>query len=220
MAGGTKDGKIYLVNTNVMGHFTSISNACNRQSVISFDHIIQELPLRTLAGGIYSVPVYWNGPNGNYVFFAGANDSTKSFRLNNGHLSGPLSKTPEKIRFSGGNPVVSSNGTQAGTGILWLTDRAGYLRAYDATNLTHELYHATIGSYVKFSVPIVSDGKVFVPTANSLEIYGLLPDASNDPGNNGQPNDPGNNGQPDDPGNNGQPEVYYDFSRDSRSWRG
>jgi hypothetical protein len=211
MTGGTKDGKVYLINTNKMGHFTTINNACNRQNIISFDHIIQEFPLHTLAGGIYSVPAYWNGPDGAYVFFSGVNDYTKAFRLSNGHISGPLSKTPEKIRFSGGNPVISSDSTRAGTGILWLTDRAGYLRAYDATNLTNELYHDAIGSYVKFSVPIVSDGKVFVPTANSLEIYGLLPDTSNAPGNNGQPNNPGNNGQS---------EAYYDFRRDNRSWRG
>ena len=57
----------------------------------------------------------------------------------------------------------------------------GVLRAYDATNIRVELYNSEqnftrdrLDSYVKFSVPTIANGKVFVGTQTSLNIYGLL----------------------------------------------
>jgi hypothetical protein len=57
------------------------------------------------------------------------------------------------------------------------------LHAYDATNLTHELYNSTqaanardqFGSGNKFIAPTVADGKVFVATTGSVGVFGLLP---------------------------------------------
>lgn len=56
------------------------------------------------------------------------------------------------------------------------------LRAYDATNIGKELYNSEqnttrdgLNSYVKFSVPTVADGKVFVGTQAYFTIYGLFP---------------------------------------------
>jgi hypothetical protein len=58
---------------------------------------------------------------------------------------------------------------------------SGVLRAYDATNIRVEPYNSMqnitrdrLDSYVKFSVPTTADGKVFVGTQTSLNIYGLL----------------------------------------------
>ncbi len=112
------------------------------------------------------------------MYISGSQSPTKIFRLTGTRLAGPLSQTPESFDFTGGDPVISSNGGGAGTGILWLIDSAGNLRAYDATNLNNELYSSPIDGAVKFSIPIVSNGKVFVPTVDSLEIFGLLPNNS------------------------------------------
>ena len=96
----------------------------------------------------------------------------------------------------GGSPVVSSNGTLSG--IVWLVDCSGYdpsgvasqpaiLRAYDATNLANavapskELYDSSevptdaAGPTVKFTVPTVANGKVYVGTQTELSVYGLRP---------------------------------------------
>ena len=63
---------------------------------------------------------------------------TKAYSFSNGKLSTtPTSVTAKSFGFTGGDPVVSSNGTAAGTGVLWTIDSSATLRAYDATNLAN-----------------------------------------------------------------------------------
>ncbi|GCE26543.1 hypothetical protein KDA_20270 [Dictyobacter alpinus] len=193
MVQGGKEGRIYVLNPNALGGFTSDPNLncasnSNERLRTDIDKVVQELPPNT-TGGVYSNPAYWNGN----VYIAGAREYLKSFKLdyNTGKLIAPYSsRSPETSPFTGGNPVISSNGTQAGTGIVWSvspgtsngTDYTTVLRAYDATNLGNEIYNSEIhasqdrpnGTYVKFSTPIVANGEVFVGTKSSVDIYGLI----------------------------------------------
>jgi hypothetical protein len=101
--------------------------------------------------------------------------------------------TPETFTFPGVTPSISSNKDVPGTGIVWVISPAscggpgcapsgpGVLRAYNATNISDELYNSEqnftrdrLDSYVKFSVPTIANGRVFVGTQTSLNIYGLL----------------------------------------------
>jgi hypothetical protein len=96
---------------------------------------------------------------------------------------------------------ISSNGSTAGTGIVWaaapLSGNAnvstvpGQLLAFDASDLTHELWDSQqnsardgVGNFAKFNPPTVANGKVYLPTfSQQLVVYGLLnpPDFSLDP---------------------------------------
>ena len=76
---------------------------------------------------------------------------------------------------------MSSNGTAAGTGIVWKIDYGSELHAYNASNLADELYNSGqdasrdgLSGYVKFSSPVVTNGQVFVGLSSSLAIFGLL----------------------------------------------
>jgi hypothetical protein len=194
LIGGGKEGRLYVLDTRHLGQFTTISDPCtdaNRPRT-DIDQVLQETPPGTV-GGIYSTPAYWHGPSAEYVYVSSVGRPTLAYTLKiNEHGQALLSPTPDSqtpgsgLLFSGGNPSISSNGTS--NGILWLVDPAGALRAYDASNLSHELYNSnqdpnydTLDSYVKFSTPTVADGKVFVPTRTTLTIYGLLNKANTPP---------------------------------------
>ncbi len=181
--GAGKEGRIYVLNSQNLGHYNTVASPCTDQTPTNIDKIVQELPPSTI-GGMYSNAAYWKNARGQqYVYFAGANDSAKMFALNsNGTLAtAPSSKSPQTFGFTGGNPTVSSNNGAAGTGIVWTVDPTPALRAYDATDLTKQLYSTTqntardgLDSYVKFSTSTVANGEVFVPTKTALDIFGLL----------------------------------------------
>jgi outer membrane protein assembly factor BamB len=167
-----KEGTIDLVNRDNMGHFHSGSDS----------QIVQTL--RYAIGGIFGAPAFWN----NTAYFGGAYDHLKAFAFDP-HAqqlsTGSTSASPEFFNFPGPTPSVSSNGTN--NGIVWIIESDTYgggnavLRAYDATNLGTELYNSEqnpgrdrVGLAVKFTVPTIADGRVFVGAENQVVMYGLL----------------------------------------------
>jgi len=170
-----KEGRIYVVSRSNMGKFVSIQNPCNNQNQTNIDKVLQEFPPQTIVGGEYGTPVYWNGTTGQYVFMGGANDHVKAYQITNGLLSSsPTSQTPESFGFSGANPVVSSDGKVANSGILWLIDPSHVLRAYAADNISHELFSNQLFGYNVFETPLETNGEVFIGTESHLQIFGLL----------------------------------------------
>jgi hypothetical protein len=179
-----KNGHIYLLNRDNFGGYYSAGKG-NPQ-------IVQELSsqLRQQMG----TPAYWNG---RVYFGAGIspyNDSIKVFAIRNGMLStSPVSQSAAIYHLTRGTVSISANGNN--NGIVWAVHTDAYydphqgpavLHAYDARNLTHELYNSNQrltrdnpGPASKFTVPTVANGKVFVGTANQLSVYGLLPAAGN-----------------------------------------
>jgi hypothetical protein len=164
-----KEGTIYLNNRNSLGKFNANDDS----------QIIQNLP--GAVGGMWGMPAFWN----NNVYFGGVGDNLKMFSFNPaaGLLStSPVSNTLTFFNYPGTTPSISANGTT--NGIVWALQTSGVsevLHAYDATSLSTELYNTTqnsardaAGSSVKFAVPTVASGKVYVPAQKQLSVYGLL----------------------------------------------
>lgn len=178
-----KEGRIYVVNRDSMGKFTADSGlncTTTEQNRTDIDKVVQELPPQTAKGGVWGTFALWNGPNGQFVYISGATDHLKAFQVTNGRLStSATSQSPESWVWPGSDPIVSSDGTTAGTGIVWTIDPSGVLHAYDASNLANELYSTAqdatrdgLDSFVKFSVPTIANGEAFVGTQKTLSIFG------------------------------------------------
>jgi hypothetical protein len=184
-----KEGRVYVLDNSNMGKYTQdpqLNCSSDEHARTDIDHVVQELPPSTAGvftnpayvGAYFGTPAYWN----HTIFFAGTKDHIKAFSFNNGVLSTtPTSQSSETLDWPGGNPTISSVGDDPNTGILWVIDPGSVLRAYNASDLSKELYNSNananrdaLDSFVKFSVPTVANGRVFVGTKTSLTIYGLL----------------------------------------------
>jgi len=172
---GSQQGILYLLNRDNLGQYAPGGP----------DHVVDQLPVGTLAGAIFGTPALWTGTNTLYI--AASGDSLKGFSFSGGVLThSPSSQSSAIFGSPGASPAISSNGSASG--IVWMVDTSGFgttqpavLHAYDATNLSKELYDSSVksgdaaGDAVPFVVPTVFNGKVFVGTQTELSVYGLLP---------------------------------------------
>ncbi len=174
--GGGKEGKIYLINRD---QFTTNNN--HYDSTGTVDNVVQILDV-TKAGRITSTPAYYNG----WVYFGGwpngGSQTMKAFALNNGLLSTTAaSASTRTLSFPGQTPIISANVNS--NGILWALKMGnpGVLVAYNATNLTTEIYNTALNSArdgltngIKFTLPVVANGKVYFGSQFSVYVFGLL----------------------------------------------
>ena len=186
--GGGKDGTVYLLNRDALGGLGDTN------AVQNFN----------IGSPIFSTGAFWNGK----FYIAGVGGHLQSYSFNTvtgiiGQATVPHSSAT--FGFPGSTPSVSSSGTA--NGIVWILDNGNYctpqspgcgpavLHAYDAANVATELWNSsqgsgnTAGNAVKFTVPTVANGKVYVGTrgnntgggtsstsaAGELDVYGLLP---------------------------------------------
>jgi hypothetical protein len=171
--GGGKDGNIFVVNRDDMGSFSPTSNNAI-QTVQTGVHQFDNL---------FATAAYSNG----LLYIHCESDVLCAFSWTNDQLSNqPVAKGQPILSVHGATVSISSNGSNSG--IVWEIDNTNYdtggpaiLRAYDASNISNELYDSTqagsrdtAGLALKFTVPTIAAGKVFVGTTNELDIYGLL----------------------------------------------
>jgi hypothetical protein len=181
---GGKEGKLYLLNRDSMGRF------CGTRSASTGDtNAVQSF---SLTNGLFGTPAFWQ----NGLYLAGVSDQLAVYNFNptdGNFATSPSSQSANTFSFPGATPSISSQGTS--DGIVWAIDSSQYgppknsggpaiLHAYDATNLANELWNSSqapnsrdqAGNAVKFTVPTVSNGKVYIGTRTTVEVYGLLPD--------------------------------------------
>ena len=181
---GGKDGTLYVLNRDLLGGFGDSA-------------AVQTL---AVGHGLFSTSAIWN----NRLFVAGSGGPLVSYVLNTASAQfAAASASSNAYGFPGSTPSVSASGTQ--NGVVWALDTHSYctrqsaacgpavLHAYDATKLSTELWNSGLnaadaaGNAVKFSVPTVANGRVYVGTRGNntggadsststpgeLEIYGL-----------------------------------------------
>jgi hypothetical protein len=184
--GGGKDGSLFVLNRDNLGGF---GDAAAVQQV-------------AMGHGIFSTGAFWN----NNFYLSAAGGSLNAYALNPVTPQFTLSSSsPTTYPWPGTTPSVSAAGTQGG--IVWALDNHLYctnqspgcgpavLHAYNASNLAPELWNSAMtgtdaaGNAVKFTVPTIANGKVYVGTrgnntggvygstssSGELDVYGLKP---------------------------------------------
>jgi len=177
-----KDGDIFLLDRNNLGGYNGPAGP---------DHVVQSLPLqpgiaKDQQPGVWGGPAYYNGPNGQFIYYCGNGGHLKAFALQNAALSlslvgGNPNQSPDPFPREGGvTPNVSSDQQKPGAGVVWAITRSNPLRlqAFDAEDLTNKLFDHTAGPWNNpnggaFIEPTVIQGKVYVGSDGKLTVFGL-----------------------------------------------
>jgi hypothetical protein len=165
--GAGKDSHIYVVDRDSMGKWNASSNQ-NYQDITG-----------ALGGSVFSMPAYFN----NTVYYGASGQTLRAFSITSARVSSaPTSQTSVSFGFPGATPSISASG--ASNGIVWAVQNGSpaVLHAYDASNLTRELYNSTqaansrdaFGAGNKFITPTIVNGRVYVGTTNGVAAFGIF----------------------------------------------
>jgi hypothetical protein len=182
VAGG-KDGRAFLLNRDNMGGYTQGGP----------NNVVQTINM----GGCWCGPAYYVGSDGATHVLTGGGNGVTSWKLQTSPSvqlvqesstgSGAVNGLPDN---GGVVPVVSSNGTTAGTAVVWFIQKPSLssdmnpgtpltLHAYAASNLSQQLFSILGGTWTHAVnsnaniVPTVAKGRVYVASNMQLRIYGL-----------------------------------------------
>lgn len=157
-----KEGTIYILNQESLGHVCPPP-----QCTVTDTQIVQEL---TAVAPFTGALVYWNDA----IYTTATGKPIKKWLLTNGVP--PLATTWSALSGivdSGHAPVISANGTNADTGILWQLTGSS-ISAFNAITLNRIYLSGKLSSTLPhFANLVVANGKVYVGTNTSLVVYGL-----------------------------------------------
>jgi hypothetical protein len=166
MVTGGKEGTIYLLNRDNLGQWHANDDT---QVVQSFQ----------VPSGIFDTPLFWN----NTLYYGLTDSPMQAFAYDPAAQqinTTPVSVSSMNLSYPGSSPTLSSN--NGSNAILWSLEAAadqGIFRAFDANNLSNELYDSEmspdrdrVGGGVRFTSPMVANGQVFVGAQGELDIYG------------------------------------------------
>jgi Bacterial Ig-like domain (group 2) len=210
LVGGGKNGKLFLVNTANLGQEKASDTGAVQTIFFESDLSAPYSATCTDASGdhttqsnsyeIFGTAAFYNGS-----IYLGVTPTTPTVPAGirefvySGKLSYGAETAPSILQGARGTtPFVSSDGSA--NGILWMIDTGqplqasttptkSTLRAYDANDLGAELYDSgenaadVPGFGIKFTSPVVANGKVYISTGHDLttvtnpqgeiDVYGL-----------------------------------------------
>jgi hypothetical protein len=167
---GGKAPLLYVVDRDHMGKFRQDSNA----------HAVQTIPMK---GGIYGSAAYWNGN----VYVMSDSDALRDYQVKDGKLTYKTSSS-FSLPDHAATPAVSAKGDK--DGIVWVVsskgwnsrDRTAVLHAVDGSNVVHELWNSEqnpgrdrAGLALRFNIPTIANGHVYIGAKREVDVYGLLP---------------------------------------------
>jgi hypothetical protein len=168
---GDKAGNLYVLDRSHLGKYQPGSNS----------HALQVMKFRE---GVYAAPAYWK----DRVYILPSGDHLMSYLMDRGKLSDrPDATGTQRFANPGATPAISANGSR--NGVVWLietktwngADRPAILRAYDATDVARELYNSEqnsardrVGLTLRFTIPTIVNGRVYVEAKGQVDVYGLL----------------------------------------------
>ncbi|HLW88173.1 MAG TPA: hypothetical protein VKR57_06740 [Terriglobales bacterium] len=183
VAGG-KDGRAFLLNRDHLGGYTPGGP----------DKVVQTINM----GGCWCGPAYFVGSDGVPRVVTGGGNGITSWKLQTSPStqlildsstgSGAVNGLPD---YGGSIPVISSNGTVAGSAVVWFVQRPATssdenpgtpvtLNAFAGSDLSQELVSIQAGTWTHAVnsnanlVPTVANGKVYVASNLQLQIFGLI----------------------------------------------
>jgi len=170
-----KGATVYLLDRDQLGKFHSEGDTSALQKI-------------SVASEAMGAPAFWQ----NHLFVQSDKDALKDYLLENGQFSAqPVAQTRATFAASS-TPTVSSD--DARNGIVWKVETRPFgfsdqvpsavLHAYDAANIAHELYSSSqdsardvAGLSLRFTIPTVVNGHVYVGAIKEVDVYGLLSSA-------------------------------------------
>lgn len=208
LVAGGKTGKVYVVNSASMGHLQPNDAGATQTLWFEPDLIAPYTASCSDSSGthttminsyqIYGTSAWYNGSVFLGIIPSASNvvAPVRQFAWNGSQLTpGAYSAPSVGLQDMGTTPFISSNGNS--NGIIWMINQGvplqnggtptnATLYAYDATNFPNQLYNSnqntgdTPGYGIKFSSPVVANGKVFISTAHDptgsqgeIDVYGL-----------------------------------------------
>jgi hypothetical protein len=170
LLGGGKQGALYVLDRDQLGK-------------IQPGRDTQAINVLRFRAGLFSAPAYWN----RNVYVLASDDFLYDLPLEHGAISFERYTKGTQHFGLGATPAISANGRR--DGIVWLIeskpaagrDQPAVLHAYDAANVERELYNSEqqrgrdrAEMTLRFTVPTVANGRVYVPARGEVDVYGLL----------------------------------------------
>jgi len=173
VVGGGKTSPVYVADRDNLGRFNGTAGA---------NKLVQQFNGGP-NGDRDTSPAFFNQA----LYLIDSNNRIGAYSISNAVFNLTPVETPDTYDNKGGaTACISANGTN--NAIVWALYNSGadspttpcILRAYNATNLAQELYSSdqlpardSAGDAVKFTVPTIANGKVYVGAQYTLTVYGL-----------------------------------------------
>jgi hypothetical protein len=171
-----KEGRILVLDRDNLGGYAAGASS-NTNALQDISTLIPQ------GKGFWATPAYWNG----MVYLWAENNVAMMFKMNTGVMDAePASKSSVSATWPDPTFSISSNGTQ--NGIAWAvradqfnTNGPAVLYAWDANDLTSTIYESdtnatrdSAGPANRYSIPVVTNGKVYVAANKEVDVYGLV----------------------------------------------